>query len=404
VSGSFVPYGKQYIDDADIKAVVDALKRDYLTTGPTVGEFEAAFADAVGASDAVACVNGTAALHLAALGLNLGPGDCVIVPAVTFLATANAPRSTGAEVVFADVDPVTGLMGAREFEEAVARAPAPPKAVFPVHLGGPCCDLAAISEIAGGKRIEIVEDACHALGTSGLFGNDRFRIGDCHWSRMATFSTHPVKMLTTGEGGIVTMNDRALAARLRLLRNHGMTREPGEFLVPEQAFAESNEPLRWYYEMKEIGHNYRLTDVQCALGLSQLRKLDRFVARRRELVDCYRRLLDEAAIPGVTAIVADERLDVGWHLFRVRIDFAKTGRSRNILMSRLAERGIGSQVHYTPIYRQPYYARRYGEMRLPGAESYYEGTLSLPLYFGMTDSDVHRVAAALSAVMNEAGH
>lgn len=404
MSASFVPYGKQYIDDADVEAVVDALRHDYLTTGPAVGAFETAFAGAVGAREAVACNTGTAALHLAAIGLNLGPGDCVVVPAVTFLATANAPRATGAEIVFADVDPVTGLMRAQDLDDAIARAPKPPKAVFPVHLGGPCCDLAALSGVARRHGIDIVEDACHALGTSGSAEGRTFQIGDCRWSRMATFSTHPVKMLTTGEGGVVTTNDVGLAHRLRKMRNHGMTRDAADFVVPAQAFDDSDAPLRWYYEMNELGYNYRLTDIQCALGLSQLRKLDRFAARRRELVARYVRLLGEAAIPGVSAVRGDESLEIGWHLFRVSIDFASAGINRNVLMKRLADRGIGSQVHYIPLYRQPYYARRYGEMRLPGAERYYERTLSLPLYFGMSDADVGRVVTALADAMTGTSH
>ena len=401
MSRHFVPYGKQYVDEADIAAVVDVLKSDYLTTGPMVDKFEAAFAETVGAGFAIACVNGTAALHLAAMGLALGPNEYAVVPAVTFLSTANAARFTGAEVIFADVDPVTGLMRPSDFLAAIARAPVRPKSVFPVHLGGPCCDMPAIRKIAEQYGVDIVEDACHSLGTTGRLDGANFRIGDCRWSAMAVFSTHPVKMLTTGEGGIVTTNDPLLASRIRLLRNHGMTRDVDELVVREQAFADGKVPFRWYYEMDDIGYNYRLTDLQCALGISQLKKLGRFVKRRRELVAKYARLLKEAAIPGVVLITADDRFEIGWHLFRVQIDFAKAGLDRQTLMTRMAQLGIGSQVHYMPLYRQPYYAKRYGTMRLPGAEAYYERTLSLPLYFEMADSDVDRVVATLSEAMGK---
>ena len=397
MSGEFLPYGRQYVDDDDVDAVVDALKSDYLTTGPAVGTLERAFADVVGARHAVVCMNGTAALHLGAMVLDLQPGDGVVVPAVTFLATANAARYAGAEVVFADVDPQTGLMRPQDLEAAIALAPRHPKAVFPVHLGGPCCDLPGIAEVAKQHDLAVMEDACHALGTSGRLHGVDFRVGDCRWSKMTVFSAHPVKMFTMGEGGVITLSDDATAQRLRRLRNHGMTREADHFSFREQAFAPDGTANRWYYEMAELGYNYRATDLQCALGLSQLRKLGQFTARRRELVRRYDALLKAAALPGIAPVQGDARLTIGWHLFRIAIDFAAIQQDRQTFMRRLAERGVGSQVLYIPLYRQPYYRARYGEMRLPGAEAYYASTLALPLYFGMKDSDVDRVVAALVA-------
>jgi UDP-4-amino-4,6-dideoxy-N-acetyl-beta-L-altrosamine transaminase len=397
VGTDFLHYGRQCIEEDDVRAVVAALKSDFLTTGPAVNALERAFAQQVGAQYAVACTNGTAALHLAALTLDLQPDDCVIVPAVTFLATANAIRFVGAEVVFSDVDPTTGLMRPADLEAAIRRSPKPPKAVFPVHIGGPCCDLAEIAHVAARCSLEVIEDACHALGTSGHLGGVSFRIGDCQWSRMAVFSGHAVKTIAMGEGGIITLNDEALARRLGRLRNHGMTREPIEFSIGSQAFADDGTANRWYYEMSELGYNYRATDLQCALGLSQLRKLDRFVARRRDLVRRYEALFREAGINGIGLIPANNDFVVGWHLFRIFVDFSALGCDRQTLMRRLSEHGVGSQVHYIPIYRQPYYRQRYGDIRLPGAEAYYAGILSLPLYIGMRDADVDRVVTALAS-------
>jgi UDP-4-amino-4,6-dideoxy-N-acetyl-beta-L-altrosamine transaminase len=395
----FLPYGRQVIEDDDIAAVTEALRADLLTTGPRVEAFEQAFAEQVGARHAVACANGTAALHLAMLALDLQPGEAVIVPAITFAATANAARFQGGEAVFADVDPDSGLMTPATLEEALSRLGGRRlAAVAPVHLAGNTVDLPGVRRLAMEAGAEVVEDACHALGTTMAFDNRPERAGDCRHSAMACFSFHPVKTIATGEGGMVTTNNPALAARLRLLRTHGITRDPADFQHHALAFDADGSVNPWVYEMQDLGYNYRLPDVLCALGLSQLAKLDRFIARRRALATRYRALLSPLA-PLVRAVESPAACDAALHLFVVLIDFAQAGLSRRQVMEGLRARGIGSQVHYIPVHRQPYYRARYGEIDLPGADAYYDRCLSLPLFAGMEASDPERVVAALRAVL-----
>lgn len=389
----FLPYGRQSIDDDDIAAVVEALRAEALTTGPRVEAFERALADAVNAAQAVVCANGTAALHLAALALDLGPGDAVVVPAVTFLATANAVRYVGAEVVFADVDPATGLMMPEHVEAALARADdARVRAVFPVHLGGQVGDPVGLVRLAADRGLAVVEDACHAIGTT--YGPEDLAVGACRHAVMTCFSFHPVKTIAMGEGGAVTCADPDLAARLRCLRAHGMSRGEGGWHRPELALAADGSVNPWYYEMAATGFNYRATDLQCALGISQLAKLSHFVERRRHLVALY----DQALAPLAPLVRPLGRTDCrpGWHLNVARIDFAAAGTDRATVMRRLRDDGIGSQVHYIPVPWQPYYRDRYGELDLPGAAAYYASCLSLPLFPAMADDDVPRVAAALA--------
>jgi UDP-4-amino-4,6-dideoxy-N-acetyl-beta-L-altrosamine transaminase len=382
---AFLPYGRQTIEDDDVTAVAAALRDDFLTTGPTVDLFEGLFAEAVGARHAVACANGTAALHLAMLALGVGEGEVCIAPSITFLATANCARYVGAEVVFADVDPMTGLMTPSTLRDAIERcAGRPIGAVLPVHLRGDVAKLPALRRIAESAGAALVEDACHALGSKMTFDNEPAQAGDGRWSDMAVFSFHPVKTLTTCEGGIVTTNDAGLAGRLRSLRSHGMIRPPGA------------DP--WWYEMPELGFNYRLPDVLCALGISQLAKLPRFLERRRALAKRY-----EAGLAGLkpTVWIAERPTwsDPALHLMTVLIDFEGAGKSRADVMAGLKARGVGSQVHYIPVHRQPYYVARYGELDLPGADAWYSRCLSLPLYPTMDDGDVDRVAQTLGEVL-----
>ena len=395
---AFLPYGRQVIEDDDIAAVVEALRDDFLTTGPRVEAFETAFAQAVGARHAVACSNGTAALHLAMLALDVKPDEAVIVPAITFAATANCARYQGAEVVFADVDAETGLMTPETLARAIERiGDRRLAAVLPVHLSGHAADLPGLRQVAQTRGAPLVEDACHALGTAMAFDNQPERVGDCRHSAMACFSFHPVKTLTTGEGRMVTTNDAALAGRLARLRSHGIVREPADFVDRSLGF-DGDAANPWAYEMQELGYNYRLPDLNCALGLSQLAKLDRFVARRRALVARYRELLPALA-PLVRAVEAPRASQSALHLFVALIDFDAAGLTRRQVMQGLRARGIGTQVHYIPVHRMPYYRARYGEIELPGAEGYYARCLSLPLFAGMQDADVDRVVEALGAVL-----
>jgi UDP-4-amino-4,6-dideoxy-N-acetyl-beta-L-altrosamine transaminase len=382
---SFLPYGRQTIEDDDVAAVAAALRDDFLTTGPRVEAFETAFAEAVGARHAVACANGTAALHLAMLALGVGEGEVCIAPSITFLATANCARYVGAEVVFADVNPATGLMTPQTLEDAIARTGGRKiAAVLPVHLRGDVAELPALRKLADDAGAALVEDACHAVGSRMAFDNAPASVGDGRWGDLAVFSFHPVKTLTTAEGGMITTGDARLAERLRTFRSHGMIRPPGA------------DP--WWYEMPELGFNYRLPDVLCALGLSQLAKLSRFVERRRALASRYEATF-EALAPAVRLARRPTWSDPALHLMVALIDFEGVGKTRAEVTAALRERGVGSQVHYIPVHRQPYYRARYGALDLPGAEAWYGRCLSLPLYPAMADEDVDRVAEALAEVL-----
>jgi UDP-4-amino-4,6-dideoxy-N-acetyl-beta-L-altrosamine transaminase len=389
--GPVLPYGRQTIEDDDIAAVVEALRADFLTTGPTVEAFETAFAEAVGARHAVACSNGTAALHLAMLALDVQPGEVVIAPSITFLATANCARYVGAEVVFADVEPDSGLMTPQTLAQAMTRVGGRKlRAVLPVHLRGDVVDLPGLAALAAAAGAVLVEDAPHALGSTMTFGNVAERVGDARHSAMATFSFHPVKTIATGEGGMVTTNDSALAERLRVMRSHGMVRPPSS------SSESAADP--WWYEMPEPGFNYRLPDILCALGLSQLKKLPRFAERRRALALAYETALSPLA-PLVRIAARPLWSEPVLHLMCILIDFKAAGLTRRRVVEGLREHGVGTQVHYIPVHRQPYYAERYGPLELPGAEGWYDRCLSLPLYPGMADEDVGRVVGALRAVL-----
>jgi UDP-4-amino-4,6-dideoxy-N-acetyl-beta-L-altrosamine transaminase len=388
----FLPYGRHFIEDDDIAAVVKVLGSDYLTTGPATEAFEAALAETTGARHAVSCSSGTTALHLSMLALGLGYGDAVIVPSVTFLATANAARYVGADVVFADVDPETGLMRPKDLTDAIERAQGRAKAVVSVYLAGQCPDVPAIAALAKEHQLMVVEDACHALGSS--YGHT---VGSCADADMSTFSFHPVKVIAMGEGGAVTTNNEDLAARLRLFRSHGMVRDADAFVNGDLSLDSSGAANPWSYEMAEVGFNYRASELHCALGLSQLCKLDRFVEKRRALVDNYDVLLEPLA--SIARPISRTPGEPAWHLYVALIDFEKAGTTRAQVMRALKDRGIGTQVHYIPVHAQPYYRRLYGEQNLPGVMAYYTRCLSLPLHVAMTESDVERVVHELVSVL-----
>lgn len=397
----FLPYGRPCIEDDDIAAVAQVLRSGWLTTGPLVETFETALAQATGARHAVVCNSGTAALHLAAMAVGLDHASMVIVPALTFAATANAARYVGARVVFADVDPLSGLMTPHTLTEALERAPRA-DAVFPVHLNGQCVDLPALREIAERRGLAVVEDACHALGTVYEADGQRHAVGAGAHSDFQCFSFHPVKTVAMGEGGAITTSDAAAARRMRNLRSHGIERMADRFEDKAQAFTPGGDVNPWYYELQELGFNYRASDIQCALGISQLSKLDRFKRERAALVETYDDLIAHLA-PRVRTALRIERCDPAWHLYVVLIDFDALGLTRAEVMRNLAARGIGSQVHYLPIPCQPYYRtlEETDPHRLyPGAMAYYAKCLSLPLYVGMTSDDVARVVDALDETLS----
>lgn len=396
----FLPYGRQLIDADDLEAVRQVLSGDWLTTGPAVAEFEAAFAAKVEAKYAVACSSGTAALHLAAHALGIASGDTVLVPSLTFLATANAQRYMGADVAFCDSDPDSGLISVSSIEQTLDQQ-SNARAIFPVHLNGQCADMEAISAIAKQNHLVVVEDACHTLGAhySTQASDHLAPVGSCRWSDATVFSFHPVKTITMGEGGMVTTNDGATYEKMIQLRSHGMIRDAEQFRLTKLAFDANGAANPWYYEMHDLGYNYRASDINCALGLSQLSKLDRFIETRMQLAAQYEQQLDDLA-PIVKVVKREPHSTPAWHLFVILIDFKRLSISRQQLVLRLASAGIGTQVHYLPVHLQPYYHQLYGEAYLPGAVSYYDRCLSLPLHPNMTGEDVKRIVSELKTILN----
>lgn len=386
------PYGRQSIDEADIEAVVRVLRAPMLTQGPEVERFETSFAASTGARNPVAVSNGTAALHLAYVAAGLNESRGLICSPITFLATAAAARMLNAPVAFADVDASTGLVTPETVEQAIATAPFDVGAVTVVHLGGRMCDLSGLSEVCAAAGALLIEDACHAPGACHVDENGRnVPAGACTLSDFATFSFHPVKHIATGEGGAVCCRDPQVAERLKRLRSHGMDRR-------DEALPRDQETGPWSYANPEIGWNYRLTDLQAALGTSQLSRLPQSLARRRENAGLY-----DEALAGSNEIrpppLPEDACEHAWHLYPVAIDFGAIGKSRGTIMKQLAERGIGTQVHYIPLYRQETYQEAGPRHSFPGAEQYYKQSLSIPMYPGLSNEDVAFIAGALSDVV-----
>ena len=398
-NNSFLPYGKHYIDDDDINAVTEVLKSDWLTTGPKTEEFERMISEKFDVRQSISCVNGTAALHLAAKALNLKEGDVVVVPAMTFVATANAIRYTGADIIFADVDPENGLMTKESFSDVLSKSENI-KAVFPVHLNGQLVDMKEISILAKEKGIKIVEDSCHAIGSKYAYKDmDTSYTGNCIYSDMTVFSLHPVKNITSGEGGIVCTNHEKYAKSIRKLRNHEIVKDSENFININNSKDNNNLTNPWYYEVQDLGFNYKLSDIHCALGLSQLRKLDKFTHRRDSLVSSYNKKFKKVN----NIIKSIKRVNTcfpAWHLYPVHIDFDRLRISKAKLMKLLLKRNIGTQVHYIPLHFQPYYMDLYKEIYLPGSEKYYNSILSLPLYVTMTEDDITYICDNIVDIIN----
>lgn len=390
----FIGYGRQCLDDDDVRAVVAVLKSDFLTQGPAVEAFEQALAAKVGARHAIAVTSGTAALHLASLAAGIGAGDWGLTSTLTFVASANGYLYCGGEAALADVD-ARGLGLSAAGVAAALRARPRIKAITPVHFAGLAFEAEEIHAVADGRMI--IEDASHALGGSYADGRP---VGCCAHCDMTVFSFHPVKPITTGEGGAVTTNDDALARHLRRLRNHGIERDPSQFEDTEAAF-EDGQVRPWYYEQQELGFNFRMTDIQAALGLSQLAKLDRFTARRRHIAGRY-----DEAFAGLELMTRPQsssldRARSGLHLYVVEIDFDRLGRTRAQVLRQLQALGIGAQTHYIPVHRQPFHRRRYGFVAsdFPVAEAYYSRCLSLPLHADLSDAEVERVIDAVKSIL-----
>lgn len=382
-----ISYGRQHIDEDDVQAVVNCLRSNTLTQGPLVPRFEQAVADYVGARYAVAVSSGTAGLHLAALAAGVGPTNALLTSPVTFVATANAALYAGGTPIFADVDADTVNISLAAIESKLAKHPEI-RVISPVHFSGLPCDMVAIKRIADGAGAVIVEDAAHALGSRYADGSP---VGNCKYSLMTVFSFHPVKSITTGEGGLITTNDEATYRKLLRLRSHGINKEADTYLLPENAQT-GGVPNPWYYEMQELGFHYRITDIQCALGLSQLKKLDAFVARRQGLVKRYDAAFASSHLIRPAQTVG--RNHSAHHLYPVRINFAAAGTTRAGFMGELRRRGVISQVHYIPVTMQPLY-QRLGCVNAdyPQANAYYAEALSLPLYVDLTESQQDSVIA-----------
>ncbi|WP_339136118.1 MAG: UDP-4-amino-4,6-dideoxy-N-acetyl-beta-L-altrosamine transaminase [Candidatus Electrothrix sp. GW3-4] len=367
-----IPYGRQHITQADIDAVIDVLQSDFLTQGPKVPAFERAARDKVGSNHAVAVNSGTSALHVACLALGLGPGDILWTSPITFVASANCALYCGAEVDFVDIDPYTYTLCPKALEEKLEQAKKEnrlPKIVIPVHLCGQPCNMQAIFDLSQKYGFKIIEDACHALG--GEYKGAP--IGNCRYSDITVFSFHPVKIITTGEGGMNTTNDADMASRMALLCSHGITREP------EIMTHSPDGP--WYYQQIDLGFNYRMTDIQAALGLSQLEKLDMFIDRRREIAQRY-----EPLLTGLPIIIPWQNPDglSAWHLYVIRLQLNKIKLSQKQIYEKLREKGIGVNLHYIPVHTQPWYQRLGFKIgQFPKAEQYYREAITLPLFPAM---------------------
>lgn len=351
----YIPYGKQTIDDDDINAVVEVLKSDFITTGPKIEEFERKVADYVGAKYAVAVANGTAALHAACFAAGVGKGDEVITTPITFAASANCALYCGAKPVFADIDKESYNISPADIRKKITDKT---KAIVAVHFTGQPCEMDEIHQIAEENNLTVIEDAAHALGAD-YKGKKIGSISD-----MTTFSFHPVKHITTGEGGMIVTNNEKLYERLKLFRSHGITRE-------ERYLNKNDGP--WYYEQIDLGYNYRITDIQCALGISQMNKLDDFVTKRRMLVERYNNAFEN--ISGIVTPKQAEGCNNSYHLYVIQVD------NRLDVFNKLRADGIGVNVHYIPVYKHPYYQENgYSDVYCPNSEEYYKHCISLPLY------------------------
>jgi UDP-4-amino-4,6-dideoxy-N-acetyl-beta-L-altrosamine transaminase len=381
----FLPYGTQWLDEQDIQAVLEVLRGDWLTQGPKVREFEARVAERCGARYGVAVATGTAALHCAAFAAGIGAGDEVITSALTFVASANCILYLGGRPVFADIDPVTLTCDPGEVAQRVTQRT---KALIPVDFAGHPADMDELMEVARHHGLTVIADAAHSIGAT-YRGRLVGTLAD-----MTVLSFHPVKHITTGEGGMVLTDDVGFYERLMLFRTHGITNRTELLTGPSEG--------GWYYEMQALGFNYRITDLQCALGLSQLARLDAFVARRREIADCYTRSFVD--VPEI--ITPQERPYVrsSYHLYVLQFDFSRLHITRAELFAALRKKKLGVQVHYIPVHLQPFYRDRFDCRRgdFPKAEAYYDRCLTIPLYPRMSDADVHRVVGAVREVVEAA--
>ncbi|WP_289025430.1 UDP-4-amino-4,6-dideoxy-N-acetyl-beta-L-altrosamine transaminase [uncultured Phascolarctobacterium sp.] len=379
-------YGKQSIDQNDIDAVVEVLKSDFLTQGPAIEKFEKCVAEYCGAKYAVAVTSATAALHISCLATGLGKGDILWTSPITFTASANCGRYCGADVDFVDIDPSTYNMSIAELEKKLQAAEIKPRVVVPVHLAGQSCEMDKIYKLSQKYGFKVIEDASHAIGAD----YKETKVGCCKYSDMTVFSFHPVKIVTTGEGGMVLTNDKDLYEKLVLYRSHGITRDP------KLMTGTADGP--WYYQQIDLGFNYRMTDMQAALGYSQMQKVNEFVSKRRYLAKRYNELLKN--INGIQLPDQNEDTKSSWHLYVVRVDFSKISKTKNQIFAEMKEKGICLNLHYIPVHTQPYYENlgfKGGDF--PNSEKYYEEAFTLPLYYSLTDEQQDHIVKSLVEVL-----
>jgi UDP-4-amino-4,6-dideoxy-N-acetyl-beta-L-altrosamine transaminase len=387
-----IPYSRQLIDQDDIAAVVSVLKSDYLTQGPIIGKFESAISEYTGAQYCVVFSSGTAALHAAYFAAGLGQGDEIITSPITFVATSNAALYLGAEPVFSDVEPDTANLDIDEIEERIHPNT---KLLVQVHFAGHPVDMASMRALADKYRLKVIEDACHALGAQYKTENDAWvKVGNCTYSDMTILSFHPVKHIATGEGGAVLTKNKEVYDRLLMFRSHGITKNKSDFVS-----SNNGEYGEWYYEMQLLGYNYRMTDIQAALGHSQLMKVEGFVKARREIATYYNSAF--LGNPFFDIPVERDYCKSSYHLYTIRLKNHLMNR-RTAIFSRMREEGLGVQVLYIPVYLQPYYRKLgYEEGCCPIAEDFYSRAISIPIYHGMTMSDRTEVVKKVFKVLKE---
>ncbi len=390
----FLPYSRQSIDKVDIKKITNVLKSDFITQGPNIFDFEKDFAKYVGAKYAVACATGTAALHLSCLALGINKKSRILTSAVTFVASANCAEFLGASVDFVDIDKNTYCINVNELEKKLKQKKI--DLVIPVHLCGHSSEMAKIHKLKKKYNFHIIEDSCHALG--GKYNN--FKVGSCKYSDISTFSFHPVKPITTAEGGMITTNDETIYQKLLLYRTHGIHKNPLKFKNKNLAFDENNQPNRWYYEMDVLGFNYRITDLQAALGKSQLKRINLFTKKRNQIANIYNKNFKN--LKNLKIPFKSKKVLHAYHLYTILVDFKKINLSKNKFMKFLFECGIGSQVLYIPVFLQPYYKRKYNYRpnKFPVSMKYYEQALSIPIFYSLKKTEQNLVINKIKELLS----
>ncbi len=389
-----MPYGRQKIDNQDIRKVVSVLKNDLITQGNQIQKFESGFSKYVGAKYAVACSSGTAALHLSCLALGLGVGKSLLTTPISFVATANCAEYVGAKVIFSDIEKEYFCLSAEKLEQTLKKKKIHTVAL--VHMGGHSADLYKIHKLKKKYKFNLIEDACHGLG--GTF--NKKKIGACFYSDISTFSFHPVKNITTGEGGMITTNDKSIYEKLLLLRSHGINKNKKKFVNKILGFNKDKNLNPGYYEMVNLGFNYRITDFQAALGLSQLSKLKKIIKRKREIAKIYNKTFSKNKY----IEIPKEKINVlhAYHLYTLIIDFKKLGKSRGQIMQELKKKKIGTQILYIPIHLQPYYSKKYKYKygNFPEAEKYYNNCLSIPIFPDLKNHEVNYIVKTISKIIS----